>query len=193
MIKLSITALKEVKVMGVYDVPAKYLIDEAAEKIKTEIEQPAFVGFVKSGVHKERAPLREDWFYVRMASILYRTLKWNVIGTERLRSYYGGRKRRGIKTEHFMKASGKVIRSAVQKLEEAGYLEKAKPRGRKLTGKGKKFLNEMSKIAEKNLKEGKYVKKEKVKKDTKQAKEVNEALNAQNVERQKEPKKGDKK
>ncbi|MDD3083601.1 MAG: 40S ribosomal protein S19 [Candidatus ainarchaeum sp.] len=172
--------------MGVYDVPSKYLIEEIAEKIKTEIEQPDFIGFIKSGVHKERAPQREDWFYVRMASILYRTLKWNVIGTERLRSYYGGRKRRGVKTEHFRKASGKVIRIAVQKLEEKGYLEKAKPRGRKLTGKGKKLLNEMSKIVEKGIKEGKYDKKDKTKKDMKQAKEVHDALKKQETPRKEE-------
>ena len=179
--------------MGVNDVPTKYLIEETTTKLKSELEQPAFVGFVKSGVHKERAPLRDDWFYVRMASILYRTHKWNVIGTARLRSYYGGRKRRGVKTEHFRKASGKVIRSAVQNLEKAGYLEKAKPRGRQLTGKGKKLLNEMAKIVTIGLKEGKYVKKEKVKKDVKQAKEVNEALREQNVDRKKDTKKGDKK
>ncbi|MDD4250609.1 MAG: 40S ribosomal protein S19 [Candidatus ainarchaeum sp.] len=178
--------------MGVNDVPAIYLIEETAEKIKNEIEQPTFVGYVKTGVHRERAPLREDWFYVRMASILYRTNKWNVIGTERLRSYYGGRQRRGVKTEHFKKASGKVIRSAVQKLEQAGYLEKAKPRGRKLTSKGQKLLNEMSKIVDKGLKEGKYIKKEKVKKDLKQAKEVHEALNRQTAPK-KEEVKGDKK
>ena len=165
--------------MGTYDVPAKHLIEEVAEKIKAEIEQPAFVGFVKSGVHKERAPQREDWFYVRMASILYRTLKWNVIGTERLRSYYGGRKRRGVRKEHFRKASGKIVRTAVQKLEAKGYLEKAKPRGRKLTTKAKKLLNEASKIVEKGLKEGKYEKKEKKQKDFKQAKEVQEALRKQ--------------
>lgn len=178
--------------MGVYDVPSKYLIEEVAQKLKTEIEQPIFVDYVKSGVHKERAPQREDWFYVRLASILYRTLKWNVIGTERLRSYYGGRKRRGVKTEHFRKASGKVIRTAVQKLEEKNYLEKAKPKGRKLTGKGQKLLNEASKLVEKGLKEGKYVKKEKVKKDFKQAKEVQEALKKQYAPKKEETKGGKK-
>lgn len=152
--------------LGIYDVPAKHLIEEAAGKLKTEITQPEFVGFVKTGMHKERAPQREDWFYVRMGSILYRAYKWNVLGTERLRTYYGGRKRKGLKTEHHYKASGKVIRSAVQKLEEAGYLEKAKPKGRKLTGKGQKLLNEMSKTVVTNLEAGKYVKKVKVIKET---------------------------
>lgn len=150
--------------MGVYDVPSKYLIEEVSEKLKTEIEEPGFVVYAKSGVHAERAPQRSDWFYVRMGSILYRAHKWNVIGTERLRTYYGGRKRRGVKTEHTYKASGKVTRSAVQLLETAGYLEKAKPKGRKLSSKGEKLLNEISKITAKNVEEGKY---KKVKKERK--------------------------
>lgn len=162
--------------MGIYDVPAKYLIEETAQKLKGEIEQPAFVSYAKTGVNRERSPQREDWFYVRMGSILYRTFKWNVIGTEGLRTYYGGRKRRGLKTEHHYKASGKVIRSAVQALEKAGYLEKAKPKGRKITGKGQKLLNETSKIVVKNLEAGKYVKKIRVVKEDAKAKATKEAL-----------------
>jgi small subunit ribosomal protein S19e len=180
--------------MGIYDVPAKYIIEEMAIKLQKEIEQPNFAYYVKSGVSRERAPERKDWFYIRMASILYRTYKWNIIGTERLRSYYGGRQRRGLKTEHQMKASGKVIRTAVQKLEEAGYLEKAKPKGRQLTKKGLKELNEISKIVTKNIEEGKYtVKKHKIKED-KEAKAVQEELKKHEKEQEdKEHKKKDKK
>jgi len=165
--------------MGIYDVPVAHLIEETAEKLKAEIEEPEFVKYVKSGVHRERAPQREDWFYVRMASILYRTYKWNVIGTEKLRSYYGGKKNRGVKTEHQYKASGKVIRTAVQKLEEKGYLERAQPKGRKLTGKAQKLLNDTSKIVAKSVEEGKYVKKVKVIKENTKSKEVHDELKRQ--------------
>ncbi len=178
--------------MGVYDVPAKFLVEEVAEKLKSEIEQPEFTMYVKTGMHTERAPLREDWFYVRMGSILYRTLKWNVIGTERLRSYYGGRKRRGVKTEHKYKAGGKLIRTAVQTLEKAGYLEKAKPKGRKLTSKGQKFLNEVAKITAKNLAEGKYKKVVKVKVKDVKAEEAKKEL-ARYAQEKRDTKKGDKK
>ncbi len=163
--------------MGVYDVPASYVIEEAAEKLKTEIEQPAFVGFVKTGVQAERAPQREDWFYVRMASILYRAYKWGNIGTERLRSYYGGRKNRGVQREHHYKASGKIVRSAVQSLEKVGYLEKGKEKGRKISAKGFKLLNEASKVAVKNMEAGKYNKKEHHDMiDEKKRKEIHDAL-----------------
>jgi small subunit ribosomal protein S19e len=142
--------------LGIYDVPARHLIEETVGKLKEEIEEPEFIKYVKSGMHRERAPHREDWFYVRMASILYRAYKWNVISVEGLRMYYGGRKRNGVRTEHHKKASGKVIRTAIQKLEEKGYLEKGKPKGRKLSSNGFKLLNEISKIVTKNMEEGKY-------------------------------------
>lgn len=164
--------------MGIQDVPAEYLIEETSKKLAEEIAKPAWADYVKTGMHSERAPIRTDWFFVRMASILYRTHKWGVIGTEALRTYYGGRRNRGVKREHHYKASGKVIRSAVQNLEKAGYLEKAKPKGRKIAVKGFRLLNEMSKLVEKNLKEGKYVALPKVKKafDEKKKKEVQDTL-----------------
>ena len=165
--------------MGIYDVPAAYLIEETATKLKTEVKEPEFVKYVKSGVHKERAPQRDDWFYIRMASILYRAYKWNVIGTERLRSYYGGKKNRGVKEEHQYKASGKVIRTAVQKLEEVGYLERAQPKGRKLTPKAQKLLNENSKLVVNGIETGKYKKKVKVVKVDAKAKEVHDELKKQ--------------
>jgi len=142
--------------MGIYDVPAAYLIEETAGKLAGELNEPEFTGYVKSGRHRERAPTRSDWFYVRAASILYRTYKYGTVGTERLRSYYGGKRNRGVRKEHQYKASGKVIRTVLQELEKAGYLEKAEPKGRKITGKGMKLLTEMSKLAEKNWKDGKY-------------------------------------
>jgi small subunit ribosomal protein S19e len=142
--------------MGIYDVPAAYLIEETASKLAGEMDEPAFASYAKSGVHRERAPQRNDWFYVRSASILYRAYKNGIVGTERLRSYYGGKRNRGLKREHQYKASGKVIRTSLQELEKAGYLERTQPKGRKITGKGMKLLNEMSKVAEKNWKDGKY-------------------------------------
>lgn len=167
--------------MGIQDVPAEYLIEEVTGKLAGETTKPIWADYVKTGVHSERAPQRTDWFFVRMASILYRAYRWGTIGTEALRTYYGGRRNRGVKREHQYKASGKVIRSCVQTLEKLGYLEKAKPKGRKLSVKGFRLLNEMSKITEKNLKEGKYAKKAKARKafDEKKKKEVQDTLRKQ--------------
>ncbi len=126
--------------MGIYDVPATELIEAIAQDLKTQgIEEPAWTEFVKSGSHRERAPQRRDWFYVRMASILYRAYKDGTIGTNRLRTYYGGKRNRGVKPHHFSKASGKVIRTCLQELEKKGLLKKEKA-GRALSGKGQSFL-----------------------------------------------------
>jgi small subunit ribosomal protein S19e len=167
--------------MGIHDVPAEYLIEETAKKLSEEIKQPEWMNYVKTGVHNERAPQREDWFYVRMASILYRAYKWGTIGTEALRTYYGGRRNRGVKREHHYKASGKAIRTCVQALEKSGYLEKAKPKGRKTSKKGFTLLNEMAKIAEENMEQKKYAPKPKEKKayDEKKKKEVQDTLRMQ--------------
>lgn len=175
--------------MGIQDIPADYLIEETAQKLKEEIAQPEWMQYVKTGVHNERAPQREDWFYVRMGSIMYRAHKWGILGTEALRTYYGGRRNRGVKKEHQYKASGKVIRTCVQALEKAGYLEKAKPKGRKLSTKGFRLLNEMSKIAEKGMKDGKYNATPKAKKafDEKRRKEVQDTLKMQDRGHQKAP------
>jgi len=167
--------------MGIHDIPAEYLIEETAKKLQENIEKPIWADYVKTGVHNERAPQREDWFYIRMASILYRAFKWGTIGTEALRSYYGGRRNRGVKREHHYKASGKVIRTCVQNLEKSGYLEKAQPKGRKVSIKGFKLLNEMAKVAEKNMNTNVYANKPKERKafDEKKRKEVQDTLKGQ--------------
>ena len=127
--------------MGVFDVPASDLIEEAAKDLASEfkIEKPAFTEYVKTGSNRERAPQREDWYYVRVASILYRVFKEGPLGVGSLRTYYGGKKNRGVKPNRFRKASGKVIRRGLQDLEKAGLIVKA-GKGRVISGKGHSFL-----------------------------------------------------
>ena len=130
--------------MGIYDVPATELIDAVAQDLKGKVKQPEWADFVKSGMSRERAPHRRDWFYVRMASVLYRIYKSDGLGTNRLRTYYGGRKNNGVGKHHVYKASGKVIRVCLQELEKQGLLKKEKA-GRFLTGMGKSYLNTKAK------------------------------------------------
>jgi len=130
--------------MGIHDVPATELIEAVAADLKQQVKQPEWIDFVKTGRHRERAPQRRDWFHVRMASILYRIYNDGRVGTNRLRTYYGGRKSRGTAPHKFFKASGKVIRVCLQELEKLGYLEKEK-KGRKVTGKGESYLNAKAK------------------------------------------------
>jgi len=142
--------------LGIYDVHATPLIEVTAKKLQKKLKQPEFVAFVKTGSHRERAPQREDWWYVRAASILYRLYKEGPLGVESLRTYYGGRKRRGVKPAKFRKASGKVIRSCLQELEKAGYVEKAE-KGRKISPKGISLLSKAANEAKELLAKGEHL------------------------------------
>ena len=114
---------------------------EVAEELKDEIEQPDWADFVKTGSHKETAPEQEDWYYIRCAAVLRRVYVDGPLGVSRLRTIYGGSKNNGHGPEHHQDASGKVIRTALQNLEEAGYLELEEGEGRVVTEDGKSFLD----------------------------------------------------
>lgn len=175
--------------MGIYDVPATELIEEVAEELKARMQQPEFVKWVKSGAHRERAPLRPNWWYVRAASILYRVYRDGPVGTESLRTYYGGKRNRGVKPEKFKKASGKIIRTCLQALEKEGLIKKEK-KGRGISSKGESFLAKKAKEVAGKLKEKKpKLEESKPKKEVKDeaAAEVKKALKEQeNKEKHKE-------
>jgi len=131
----------------VKDVPADKLIAKLKEELKQvkEIQPLEWSYFVKSGVHKERPPQQEDFWYVRSASVLRRIYLDGPVGTERLRSYFGGRKGRGHRPARFRKASGSIIRKILQQLETAGLIEKNQNKeGRKIANKGRKLLDRIA-------------------------------------------------
>jgi len=108
-----------------------------------EIKAPEWSLFVRSGVSKQRVPESPDFWYIRTASILRQLYLNGVVGVERLRTRYGGRKNRGVKPAKFKKSSGKMIRLMLQQAEKAGLVEKVKDKqfGRRLTKKGRDFLD----------------------------------------------------
>ncbi|MDR1721927.1 MAG: 30S ribosomal protein S19e [Methanobrevibacter sp.] len=129
----------------VYDVPADLLINRVAEDFNKndKINPPVWANFVKTGVHKERKPDSVDWWYVRCASLLRRVYVDGPVGISSLRTFYGGKKDRGVNPEKFRKSSGAIIRGALHQLEDAGYLKKIKG-GRVVTAEGKSFLDKSS-------------------------------------------------
>jgi len=127
----------------VYDVPANLLIELVAEKLKGMIKPPEWAKFVKTGAHKQRPPERDDWWYVRAAAILRTVYVNGPVGVERLRTKYGGRKDMGHRPERFVKGSGNIIRKCLQQLEELGFVKKEK-KGRVITPKGRKFLDDLA-------------------------------------------------
>ncbi len=120
------------------------LLKEELKKVNS-IAPPAWSYFVKSGLPKERPPEQEDFWYIRSAAILRRLYMDNSVGVMKLRSYFGGRKRRGHKPARFRRSSGSIIRKILQQLETAGLVEKnANKVGRKLSPAGRKLLDKIA-------------------------------------------------
>lgn len=147
------------------EVPADLLIQRVAEKLRKmpQVRPPAWAYYVKTGVHKEKPPENPDWWYYRAASILRKLYKRGVpVGVERLRTAYGGRKRRGVAPAHFAKGSGSVARKILQQLERAGLVRRVKGKGRILTEQGRSLLDNtayeiMKELAEKMPELQKYL------------------------------------
>ncbi|MFB6180241.1 MAG: 30S ribosomal protein S19e [Candidatus Nanohalobium sp.] len=129
---------------NVYDVRAEPLIEAAAEDLEDDIETPDWSEYVKTGVHKEKPPEQENWYHIRAAAVLRKIYMDGPLGVSRLRTIYGGKRGSGHGPNHHGKASGKVIRTVLQKLEEEGLVEEEEGEGRKITDKGKSFLDEKS-------------------------------------------------
>lgn len=82
----------------VYDVPPEKLIMKAAEKLKQvdAIAVPEWAEFVKTGRHTENAPVQEDWWFIRAASVMRKVYTKGPMGTSRLAAEYGGFADRGL-------------------------------------------------------------------------------------------------
>ena len=133
----------------IYNCDPSELIEKASEELKKleSIKQPDWAPFVKTGMHKERPPVEKDWWYVRAASVLRHIYRYGPIGVSKLRIKYGGKKNRGVKKSHFYKGSGSILRKIIQQLEKEGFVKtdlKSLRRGRLITAKGKKFLDDVA-------------------------------------------------
>jgi len=129
------------------DVDTKAFAQAVKEELKKveEIQPPAWASYSKSGVSKQRPPEQEDFWYIRGASLLRRIYLGGPVGVSKLKTVYGGRKRRRTKPARFRKGSGSIIRKMLQQLEAAGFVEKNKKGGgRKITPKGQKFLDNIA-------------------------------------------------
>ncbi|MFB6221374.1 MAG: 30S ribosomal protein S19e [Halolamina sp.] len=131
-----------------YDVPAEDLIEAAAAELEDRIEEPDWVEFTKSSVDRELPPQQDDFWHVRAASLLRKVAMRGPVGVERLATEYGGAKHgtnryRVGATEH-TGGSRKIIRTALQQLEDEDLVETAKGEGRRLTDEGRSFLDSVA-------------------------------------------------
>lgn len=135
--------------VNIYDVNQQELVERAAEELKKvkAIEPPEWAAYVKTGVGRERPPANDDWWYHRSASILKTVCKLGPIGVNKLRTKYGGKKRRGMQPPIFALGSGNIIRKSLQQLEKAGFIkhnEKGVHKGKTITPQGKLFLERIA-------------------------------------------------
>jgi small subunit ribosomal protein S19e len=144
----------------IIEVNANELINKVAEELKKQklVQPTEWSKFVKTSNHKERHPDNPDWWYHRSAAILRAIASLGPVGTEKLRTKYGGLKGRGHKPEHFYKASGSIIRKILQQLEKASLIKQAQVgnhKGRVLTPQGVSLLDKVAvQLAKVEHKEG---------------------------------------
>jgi small subunit ribosomal protein S19e len=129
-----------------YDVPAEDLIEAVAEEIEDDLEEPEWLEFTTTGTGRELPPEQEDFWSRRAASLLRKVAVDGPVGVERLRTAYGdaanGSTRYRVRPNHKHDGSGNIVRTALQQLEDAGYVETSEKRGRSVTGEGKALLDE---------------------------------------------------
>ncbi|RNJ76229.1 MAG: 30S ribosomal protein S19e [Nitrosopumilus sp. H8] len=129
----------------VYDVPADALIQRLAQVLKGEdIPAPSWIPFVKTGAHATNPPQDRDWWYSRCASIMRKIYLYGPIGINELRKDYGGGKPSGYGAAHHKDAGGAIIRGAVHRLEQLGYVVKAEKKGRVISSTGMQKLDRLS-------------------------------------------------
>jgi small subunit ribosomal protein S19e len=126
------------------------LIKNAATELAKvkDIQAPEWVSYSKSGVHKARPVVQKDFWQMRSAAMLVKIERIGPIGVSKLRTLYGGRKRRGHQPAEFRKGSGSVARKVLQQLEKAGLVrqtEKGLHKGRIITPAGAKLLTRAAK------------------------------------------------
>jgi len=126
-----------------FDVPALPLLQLIAAHLRSEgkVTEPDWAPFARTGVHTEKAPVQRDWWFLRAAAILRKVYILGPIGTSRLSAEFGGARDGGSAPKHPRKGSRNIVRTALQQLEEAGYLGIREKRGRILTPSGRKLVD----------------------------------------------------
>lgn len=137
------------------DVPPAQLLPRLATELHQQkmVQPPVWASFVKTGVHKQRAPSNPDWWYLRSASVLRKIYLQGTTGVSRLSAEYGGKRDRGSAPYHARAGSRAVLREIVHQLEKAGLVQRYKNLGRRVSPNGLKLLDTVSRDVLKQLAE----------------------------------------
>lgn len=135
-----------------YDVPADQLISALSSKLKEigAVSPPDWTDYVKTGTHKERPPVQDDWWYIRSAAILRKVAIKGPIGTNRMSHEFGGSKNRGVKRNKAVSGSRNIIRKILQQLSDSNLITNAMNstgtvnRGKILSPTGQSLIDEIA-------------------------------------------------
>jgi small subunit ribosomal protein S19e len=131
-----------------YDAPPADLIEAVAAKLDAEpaVEEPEWLTYTKTGVDRELPPEQDGFWTRRTASLLRKVAIDEPVGVGSLRTEYGsakqGSNRYRVRPRRQSDSSGKIIRTALQQLEDAGYVSTAEGEGRVITSDGRSLLDE---------------------------------------------------
>ncbi|MFB6207031.1 MAG: 30S ribosomal protein S19e [Haloglomus sp.] len=133
-----------------YDVPTEEFIEALAARLAEDetFDEPDWATVTKTGVGRELPPEQEDFWQRRAASVFRKVAVDGPVGVQRLRTAYGdskqGSTRYRVRPEQKSEASGKILRTILQQLEDAGYIQQEGSAGRAVTGDGRAFLDEVA-------------------------------------------------
>jgi len=133
-----------------YDVPADDLIEAVADRLADDgdVEAPDWIEFTTTGVGRELPPEQNDFWATRTASLLRKIAVDGPVGIGALATEYGstkgGSNRYQVRPPSQTDGSRKIIRTAVQQLEAADYLQTEGNDGRVVTADGRQLLDEVA-------------------------------------------------
>ncbi|MFW6018194.1 MAG: 30S ribosomal protein S19e [Halapricum sp.] len=133
-----------------YDVPAEDLIEAVAERLVDDgdVEAPDWIEFTTTGVDRELPPEQDDFWPRRAASLLRKVAVDGPVGVGSLATAYGstkgGSNRYQVRPPSQSDGSRKIIRTGLQQLEDAGYVETEGNDGRVVTAEGRKLLDSVA-------------------------------------------------
>ena len=107
-----------------YDVPADLLIGSLSSELQEldQITPPEWAEYVKTGIHRERPPTQDDWWFIRSAAVLRKVGMKGPIATNHMAQLFGGPKDRGVTPTRAAAGSRNVARNVRPQLTAAGLI-----------------------------------------------------------------------
>ena len=129
----------------VREIPAQQYVLALAKQFEESqtIKAPEWADLVKTSYLKQMPPSNANWWYVRAASIARQIYMNHTVSVSGLSFRYGGNENPGSSPKHHQVGSRKIVRTILQQLEKA-QLVKTTEKGRELTPKGQKLLDQVA-------------------------------------------------